>query len=91
MSHEERFSPHSSLMPRPSFFRMVLAQARMELLLTVRRGESVLVTLVVPALLLLFFGSVAVPPTDGGRPVDFLLPGILALSVMATAMVSLGV
>ena len=70
---------------------MLLAQARVELLLTLRRGESVLVTLVVPTLLLLFFGSVAVLPTDMGRPVDFLLPGILALAVMSSGMVSLGI
>lgn len=71
--------------------RMVLAQTRVELLLALRRGESVLVTLIVPTLLLLFFGTVAILPAGAGRPVDFLLPGILALAVMSTAMVSLGI
>jgi ABC-2 type transport system permease protein len=70
---------------------MVAAQTRVELLLALRRGESVLVTMVVPTLLLLFFGTVAVLPTGTGRPVDFLLPGILALAIMSTAMVSLGI
>ena len=77
--------------PRPSVLRMVGAQARVELVLALRRGESVLVTLIVPTLLLLFFGAVAVLPTGAGRAVDFLLPGILALAIMSTAMVSLGI
>ena len=90
-------TPNSPLAPakptrsRPSFLGMVAAQTRVELLLTLRRGESVLVTLVIPTLLLLFFGSVDVLPTGGARPVDFLIPGLLALAVMSTAMVSLGI
>ena len=86
----EPFRP-PSVVDRPSPARMVVAQTRAELLLALRRGESVLVTLVVPSTLLLFFGSVAVLPTGPGRPIDFLLPGILALAVMSTAMVSLGI
>ncbi len=77
--------------PRPSFLNMVAAQTRAELLLALRRGESVLITMIVPSALLLFFGSVAVLPLGPGRTVDFLLPGILALAVMSTAMVSLGI
>jgi ABC-2 type transport system permease protein len=30
-------------------------------------------------------------PTNGQTPVDFLLPGIFALAIMSTAMVSLGI
>ena len=30
-------------------------------------------------------------PTGDGEPIDFLAPGILALAVMSTAMVSLGI
>jgi ABC-2 type transport system permease protein len=71
--------------------RAVLAQTRAELLLTMRRGESVLVTLVVPALLLLFFGLVGMLPVAAERPVDVLLPGLLALAVISTSMVSLGI
>jgi ABC-2 type transport system permease protein len=75
---------------------MLGAQTALELRLMARRGESVLITLVVPVLLLVFFASVAVLPvadvTDPGvRPVDALLPGILALAVMSTAMVALGI
>jgi ABC-2 type transport system permease protein len=63
----------------------------MELQLTARRGENVLVTIVIPVVVLLFFASVAVLPTGSGRPVDFLLPGTLALAVIATSLVNLGI
>ena len=53
-----------------------------------RRGENLLVTLVIPLVLLLFFGSTGVLATGG---VDFLVPGILALAIMSTGMVSLGI
>ena len=69
----------------------LLAQARMELLLTLRRGEGVLITLVVPAVLLVFFASLGIAPPGYARPVDFLLPGMLALVVMSTGLVSLGI
>jgi ABC-2 type transport system permease protein len=65
--------------------RGLVAQLHVELLLTLRRGESLLITLVVPVVLLVFFGSLAVSPTD------FLVPGVLALAVMSTSMVSLGI
>src|SRR2546425_11593002 len=71
--------------------RQVLAQTRVELLLTLRRGESVLITLIVPVLLLIFFASLNIVPTSSGKAVDFLLPGILALAIMAAGMVSLGI
>jgi ABC-2 type transport system permease protein len=68
----------------------LLAQTRIELLLTVRRGESLLVTLAIPLGILVFFSKVE-SVTDLERPIDFLVPGILALAVMSTAMVSLGI
>src|SRR6266566_6266879 len=74
-----------------SFGRQVLAQAQVELLMTLRRGESVLITLIVPVLLLVFFASLNIVPATGGKAVDFLLPGMLALAIMATGMVSLGI
>ncbi len=67
------------------------AQAEMELRLTARRGENVLVTIVIPVVVLLFFASVSVLPTGEGAPVDFLLPGALALAVIATSLVNLGI
>jgi ABC-2 type transport system permease protein len=63
----------------------LLAQLRVELILTLRRGESLLITVVVPVVLLVFFGAVA------ANPPDFLVPGLLALAVMSTSMVSLGI
>jgi len=71
--------------------RRLRAQARIELLLTLRRGESVLLTFAIPMVLLAFFSTVDVLPTGMDDPVDFLLPGILALAVMSTAMVSLAI
>jgi ABC-2 type transport system permease protein len=65
--------------------RALLAQLRVEIILTLRRGESLLITIVVPVVLLIFFGAVA------SNPPDFLVPGVLALAVMSTSMVSLGI
>jgi ABC-2 type transport system permease protein len=67
------------------------AQVGAELSLVRRNGEQLLVTLGIPLLLLGFFGTVEILPTDTDEPVDFLVPGILALAVMSTAMVSLGI
>jgi len=68
-----------------------LAQTDMELRLTARRGENVLVTIIVPAVVLLFFASAGVLPSPSGRPVDFLLPGSIALAIIATSLVNLGI
>jgi ABC-2 type transport system permease protein len=65
--------------------RALLAQLHIELILTLRRSESLLITIVVPVVLLIFFGAVA------ANPPDFLVPGLLALAVMSTSMVSLGI
>ncbi|MFN2555510.1 MAG: ABC transporter permease [Nitriliruptorales bacterium] len=68
------------------------AQTRMEFVLLLRSGESLLVTLGVPLGLLVFFSLVDdVLPTGGQRAVDFLVPGVLAVSVMSTGLVSLAI
>ncbi len=69
------------------------AQASAELRMTARRGDSVLLNLAIPVGLLVFFSLVDVlPKPDGVRhPVQFLTPGLLALAVMSTAMVSMGI
>lgn len=59
--------------------------------MTARRGENVLVTIIVPATVLVFFATVGVVPDIAGRPVDLLLPGSLALAVIASGLVSLGI
>jgi ABC-2 type transport system permease protein len=68
-----------------------MAQTATELRLTARRGENVLVTVIIPAVVLVFFASAGVLPTPAGRPVDFLLPGSMALAIIATSLVNLGI
>lgn len=75
--------------PAPAL-RATLAVTAMELRLLVRRGENLLVTIVIPAAVLQFFASVNVLRTPG-PPVDFLLPGSIALAVIATSLVNLGI
>jgi ABC-2 type transport system permease protein len=69
----------------------VRAQTRVEAMLTLRRGESLLVTLAIPLGVLIFFTKVDAVNTTLKDPVDFLVPGVLALAVMASSMVSLGI
>lgn len=71
--------------------RNVAVQLRAELLLLVRNGEQILLTIIIPIVLLAFFGSVDVLPTGEMDSIDFLVPGILAVAVMSTSMVSLGI
>lgn len=67
------------------------AQTAAEVRMTLRRGESVLLALGIPMMLLVFFSLVDVLPTGDGDPVDFLAPGVLALAIMSTAFVSLAI
>jgi ABC-2 type transport system permease protein len=69
----------------------LLTQLRVEVLLVIHNSEQLLLTIIIPVLLLVFFSLVDVLPTGTKDPVDFLAPGILALAVMSTAMVSLGI
>jgi ABC-2 type transport system permease protein len=71
--------------------RMLSAQAALELRLTLRRGESVLLTLIIPLALLLFFSSVDVLPAGSGRPIDFVTPGVLALAVLSSSFTGLAI
>ena len=63
----------------------------MELRLSLRNPESLIVTFGIPLVLLVFFSLVDVLPVGDGPAVQFLLPGVLALSVMSSALVSLGI
>lgn len=67
------------------------AQLKSELRVIARNGEQLLVIIGIPTILLIFFSQVDVLPRGDQNAVDFLLPGILALAVMSTAMVSLGI
>jgi ABC-2 type transport system permease protein len=71
--------------------RAILAQSRVELALTMRRGESLVVSIAIPVGILVFFTKVDVVKTSLRDPVQFLVPGVLALAVMSSAMVSLGI
>lgn len=79
--------------PRPGaapVSRMILAQTALETRMLLRNGEQLLLTVIIPALLLVLFSAVdivTVPVEEGGtgKSVDFLAPGILALAVMSTA------
>ncbi len=64
----------------------LLAHLRLELAVLFRNGESLLLALGIPVLLLVFFSNVDVLPIDG-EPIQFLAPGVLALAVLSTALV----
>ncbi len=71
--------------------RALNAQLRAEITMLFTNGETLFLTLGIPVVFLLFFSAVHVLPTGTRHPVDFLVPGILALAVMSTAMTALGI
>ena len=71
--------------------KRVTTQLRSEIMLVLRNGEQLLLTLIIPVLLLTFFSLVDVLPSGSQESPDFLLPGVVALAIMSTAMVSLGI
>jgi ABC-2 type transport system permease protein len=71
--------------------RRLGAQSAAEVGMTLRRGESLLLTIAIPVVLLVFFSEVHLLPTGTTHPVTFLAPGILALAVMGTALVNLSI
>jgi ABC-2 type transport system permease protein len=70
--------------------KALIAELRLELALTLRNGESLLLTMGIPVGILVFFSLVDVLPIDGDA-VDFLAPGVLALAVMSTAFTNLAI
>jgi ABC-2 type transport system permease protein len=88
----DRAAGTAALVLRAGRRRAIAAQTRVELAMTLRRGESLMVTIAIPVGILVFFGKVdALGNAIKGDPIDFLVPGVLALAVMANAMVSLGI
>jgi ABC-2 type transport system permease protein len=69
---------------------MISAQAALETRTTLRNGEQLLLTLIIPVLLLVAFSLDDLVKVTGRR-VDFLVPGIIALAVMSTAFTSLAI
>src|SRR5438874_5765080 len=79
-------------MSRPApLSRSVAALASMELRLALRRGENLLVMILIPVAVLLFFSGLGIIPQAGTSAVDFLLPGSIALAIIATSLVNLGI
>ena len=71
--------------------KILRSQLRQELIVMARNGEQLLLLVVIPVILLVFFSQTDFLSTDGDNSIDFLMPGILSLAVMSTAMVSLGI
>ena len=63
---------------------MLVSQTRSELVLALRNGEQILLTLVIPLGLLVVLTLVPFVGVQGRR-VDFFVPGVLALAVMSAA------
>ena len=75
-----------------SFGKLLFTQARIELIMALRQGERVLVTLLIPIFLLVAFVAFQpIPITAHESEADTLLPGILALAIISAGMVSLGI
>ncbi|HEY0719116.1 MAG TPA: ABC transporter permease [Streptosporangiaceae bacterium] len=67
--------------------QMIAAQTVMETRMLLRNGEQLTVTMIIPLVLLAMF-SLEPLVSVGGRRIDFLAPGIIALAVMSTAFTS---
>lgn len=82
--------PPGTFTPRPgpgAPVRMFAAQAATELRLALRQGEQVLLTLVIPAVLLVGLTLLPVVPVPEPR-VAAVTPSVLALAVLSTAFTS---
>lgn len=69
--------------------RLVAVQLRMELITLARNYEQLLLVVAIPIGVLVFFGNVDVLPLDSG--LTRLVASVLSLSLMSTAMVSMGI
>ncbi|WP_304450927.1 ABC transporter permease [Nocardiopsis sp. YSL2] len=82
------FTPAPGAAP---LWRMVAAQAGLELRVMLRHGEQFLLTMVIPVLLLVGFSLTTVLDVGEGPRVDALTPGVLALAVMSTSFTGLAI
>jgi ABC-2 type transport system permease protein len=71
--------------------RRLVAQTGAEVGMTLRRGESLLLTMAIPVILLVFLSEIRLDPNAVASNVTFLAPGILALAVMGTSLVNLSI
>jgi ABC-2 type transport system permease protein len=65
--------------------RRVLSQAAFDARVLLRNGEQLLLTLALPAFLLVGLTVASVPDVGPGRRIDVVAPGVLALAVVSTA------
>jgi ABC-2 type transport system permease protein len=70
------------------FTRSVAAQAAVEARLTLRRGENLLAMVGLPVAALGLFGTLGLA---GGHDLASLVPGVLALALVASGLVNLGI
>jgi ABC-2 type transport system permease protein len=71
---------------------MLAAQTAMELRLALRNGEQVLLTLLIPLVLTaVLVAEPFIEADGGGRRVDFVVPGVLALAVTSAAFTGLAI
>lgn len=79
-------APHPGAAGRATMLR---AQFRTELILLLRNGEQLLLTLVIPLGLLVTLTTLTFVEVDGadtrGERADFFVPGLMALAIMSTA------
>lgn len=59
--------------------------------MTIRRGETLLLTIGIPVLLLVFFSLAHVTASPNAHRVNFIAPGILSLCVLSTSLVALSI
>ncbi|HKC27019.1 MAG TPA: ABC transporter permease [Jatrophihabitans sp.] len=83
-----RFAPAPGAAPRS---RMLGAQTAMEFKLLLRNGEQVGLTLLIPVLLEFFFNLPLLYSLGTPRRIDFVVPSIIALSVMSAAFTGLAI
>lgn len=69
----------------------VLAQSRFEVGTLLRNGEQLLVSLVLPAIVLVALKVSSVPSLGTGRRIDLAVPGVLALCVISASFTSQGI
>jgi len=70
---------------------MLASQARLEFQLQLRNAEQVGLTLVIPLLLLFFFNLPVLYSLGVPRRIDFVVPSIIALSIMSAAFTGLAI
>ena len=72
--------------------RMIIAQAAHEVRLMLRNPEQLLLTIVIPALMMVLFSGESLVATSGpGKRVDFYAPGLFGAAVLSTAFTGLAI